>query len=45
MMPMQDKVFFDTNILLYCYSSDEVEKQTRTLDLVENTKSSLISNQ
>jgi len=32
---MQDKVFFDTNVLIYCYSIDEKEKQKIALELVE----------
>jgi predicted nucleic acid-binding protein len=42
---MADKVFFDTNILLYCYSIDEKEKQEVALNLIdscsENSKISI----
>jgi len=33
---MQDKVFFDTNILIYCYSIDEKQKQEIALSLIDN---------
>jgi predicted nucleic acid-binding protein len=43
---MQDKVFFDTNILIYCYSIDEEDKQKIALKLVDvYSESSLISTQ
>jgi len=41
---MQDKVFLDTNILIYCYSIDEKNKQEIALELVEKySENSLIS--
>jgi predicted nucleic acid-binding protein len=43
---MQDKVFFDTNILIYCYSIDEKEKQNIALELIEQySEASNISTQ
>ena len=40
---MQDKVFFDTNILIYCYSIDEKDKQQIALELIDryNEKSKI----
>jgi predicted nucleic acid-binding protein len=32
---MKDKAFVDTNVLIYLYSEDEVEKQTRVLNALE----------
>ena len=43
---MQDKVFLDTNILIYCYSVDEKNKQEKALDLVDRySEDSIISTQ
>ena len=43
---MQDKVFLDTNILIYCYSIDENEKQKKALELIDkHSGNSLISTQ
>jgi len=43
---MQDKVFLDTNILIYCYSVDEVNKQEIALNLLNRySENSLISTQ
>jgi predicted nucleic acid-binding protein len=43
---MQDKVFLDTNILIYCYSVDEQEKQEKALKLLDkHSENSLISTQ
>ena len=36
MRPMKDKVFLDTNILIYVYSVTEPEKQKVAADLSEN---------
>ncbi len=33
---MSGKVFFDTNVLVYLYSSDEHEKRDKAVSLVEN---------
>ena len=40
---MQDRVFFDTNILIYCYSVDEKDKQQIALGLIDryNEKSKI----
>jgi len=41
---MQDKVFLDTNILIYCYSIDEKDKQGIALGLLDKySENSLIS--
>jgi len=43
---MQDKVFLDTNILIYCYSVDEKNKQEKALNLVDKySENSIISTQ
>jgi predicted nucleic acid-binding protein len=43
---MPDKVFLDTNILIYCYSVDEKEKQEKALWLLDkHSENSLISTQ
>lgn len=42
---MNDKVFFDTNLLIYLYSEDEPQKQTRILTQIKNTKNRWISTQ
>ena len=35
---MSAKVFIDTNVVVYLYSSDEPEKQTAALSLIENNE-------
>ena len=43
---MSDKVFLDTNILIYSYSEDEIEKQTIANELLgEYSENIIISNQ
>jgi predicted nucleic acid-binding protein len=43
---MQDKVFIDTNILLYSYSKNEPIKQQKSLEVInENIDFSIISKQ
>lgn len=43
---MQDRVFFDTNILIYCYSVDEKDKQQIALGLIDKySEKSKISTQ
>lgn len=43
---MLGKVFLDTNVLIYCYSVDEVSKQDIALRLIDkNSENSLISTQ
>jgi predicted nucleic acid-binding protein len=42
MKPMPDKVFLDTNILIYAYSEDEADKQTTALGLLEQFESRVI---
>lgn len=32
---MQDKIFLDTNIIIYAFSEDEIEKQSVALSLLE----------
>ncbi len=32
---MQDKIFLDTNIIIYAFSEDEVEKQSVALKLLD----------
>ncbi|MDD3462494.1 MAG: PIN domain-containing protein [Sulfurospirillaceae bacterium] len=39
---MPDKVFLDTNILIYAYSEDEVDKQTIALGLLEQFEGKVI---
>jgi len=34
---MNDKKFFDTNVLIYLYSNDEPEKRDKAVSLVEKT--------
>ena len=36
MKPMPDKVFIDTNIFFYLYSSDELEKQSKAEKAIKN---------
>ena len=43
---MSDKVFIDTNILIYAFSEDEPQKQQIALSLIESvTYDATISNQ
>jgi predicted nucleic acid-binding protein len=42
---MNDKIFFDTNLLIYLYSEDEPEKQSKLLNLVKNHENRWISTQ
>jgi len=42
---MQDKVFIDTNILIYLYSEDEVVKQRIALNLLDLKRDVIISTQ
>jgi predicted nucleic acid-binding protein len=41
---MNDNCFIDTNILVYCYTGDEPEKQRKALDIA-NRPDSFISTQ
>lgn len=40
---MKDKIFLDSNILIYCYSNDELDKQKIARSIFENTKEINIS--
>lgn len=42
---MHDKVFFDTNVILYLYSKDELKKQTTSLQTVNECDQPIISTQ
>lgn len=42
---MQDKVFVDTNILIYCYSNDERDKQLRAQEIFTRHEDINISKQ
>jgi predicted nucleic acid-binding protein len=42
---MHDKAFFDTNIVLYLYSKDEIKKQTTSLLIVNDCTQAIISTQ
>lgn len=42
---MNDKIFFDTNLLIYLYSEDETEKQAKLQQLVKNYQNRWISTQ
>jgi predicted nucleic acid-binding protein len=42
---MNDKVFFDTNVLIYLYSLDEPGKRNRALNLVNSVQNPIISTQ
>lgn len=44
-MPMPDKAFFDTNVVIYFYSSDEIHKQERALALLDSGSDNIISTQ
>lgn len=35
MKPMQDKIFLDTNVIIYAFSEDEIEKQSAALKLLD----------
>ena len=39
MMPMNDRVFLDTNILVYSYSNDEPDKQVIAQGIISNNNS------
>ena len=41
----RDKVFIDTNILIYCYTDLFPVKQKQSLDLLENLSEIIISTQ
>jgi predicted nucleic acid-binding protein len=45
MKPMKDKVFFDSNILIYAYSIDEPRKLQIVKDLLNNHDTIIISTQ
>jgi predicted nucleic acid-binding protein len=40
---MQDKIFLDSNILIYCYSNSELDKQKIARSIFENTNDIYIS--
>jgi predicted nucleic acid-binding protein len=42
---MQDKVFLDTNIIIYLYSEDETDKNKIALDILDSYNDAIISNQ
>lgn len=42
---MNDKIFFDTNLLIYLYSEDEPEKQSKLLNVVKSHENRWISTQ
>lgn len=42
MKPMKDKVFLDTNILIYSYSEDEEEKQSIANTLLEKNMGNIV---
>ena len=42
---MQDKIFLDTNIIIYCYSNSEIEKQIICRELFEKYNELNISKQ
>ncbi len=44
MKPMNDRIFFDSNILIYSYSEDEPGKQQKARQLIQE-KNSFISTQ
>lgn len=45
MKRMNAKIFFDTNLLVYLYSEDELEKQAQIVTLIKNTENRWISTQ
>jgi predicted nucleic acid-binding protein len=44
-MNAEKRVFFDTNILVYAYSSDEIEKKSVVQELLEREQEIVISTQ
>ncbi len=42
---MRDKAFFDTNVVLYLYSTDEPEKRSTALRIVNDCRQGIISTQ
>ncbi len=42
---MNAKIFFDTNVLVYLYSEDELEKQAQIITPIKNTENRWISTQ
>ena len=42
MKPMQDKIFLDTNIIIYAFSEDEVEKQSIALRLLDRQNDNVL---
>ena len=42
MKQINDKVFIDTNILIYAYSSDEKEKRDVVRDIIENSRINVV---
>ena len=42
MKQTSDKVFIDTNILIYAYSSDEKEKRDVVRDIIENSRINVV---
>jgi len=42
---MQDRIFIDTNIVIYFYSNDEVQKQAAAIRLLKNASNTIISTQ
>ena len=45
MKQMKDSVFLDSNILIYCYSNSELEKQQRAFQVIDNSLLLYISTQ
>jgi predicted nucleic acid-binding protein len=45
MKPMHDNAFFDTNVVLYLYSKDEIRKQSTSLRIVNECAQAIISTQ
>lgn len=39
---MQDKIFLDTNIIIYAFSEDEAKKQSIALELLESQENSVL---
>lgn len=39
---MQDKIFLDTNVIIYAFSEDEVEKQSAALSLLDRHDSNVL---
>lgn len=40
---MKDKVFLDTNIILYAYSVDEPDKQSMAINVIDSLENNIIS--